>query len=260
MQNIFKKQLIAVVVFALFVLLPVHVAWAAATCPEKVLFVDEPYPPYILGEVGSMAEEGITIDFLRELFSRMKIDVNVQLMPWARALKTLEYGKADGVALLIPSEERGEYLAFTDKVLVNQEVICYLPQRHADFSWQNYESLEPYTIGLVRGYVYGADFMKASELLEYKIVYSSSSEKSLELLLAGRVDLIVEDETTFKGLVEKHPEWKALIACSAKPVSTYDWCMGISRKSPLVACMDAINATLAAMRADGTLDALFADR
>ena len=219
-----------------------------------VVFLDEPVAPYCVGEMGGLATGGISYDLLSEVFGRMGLAFELKLVPWARVLKTVEHGQADGVPLLMKNEEREAFLVFTDPVAEHQEIFYYLPERLGVFHWTAFSDLKPYTVGLISGYTYDEDFLKAIDEVGFKTVHSQDMEANLRLLLAGRVDMILEDDSMIGPVLAEHPDWSAKIAKTDKPVSTYYWYMAISRLSPLAGHVDEINKILSDMRSDGSLE------
>ena len=242
----------ATILLALILLL--GAGWLRAE--DKVVFVDEPVAPYCYGELGGEATGGITSELLAELFGRLGLDFEIQLLPWARVLKTVEHGKADGIPLLMKNAEREAFLAYTDPVVENRELFYYLPERLGDFQWDTFQDIQGLKLGLITGYIYNEEFLRAVEQQHNPVVYSQDVEANFRLLLAGRVDLTLEDETLAQPVLAEHPDWAAQVRTAERPVSSYYWYMGISKLSPLAARMDEINSVLNEMRDDGSLEAI----
>ncbi len=226
----------------------------------KVVFADEPLPPYNLGDLGGLSQGGISHDLMAEVFGRMGLEFELQMMPWARALKSAEFGQVDGLPLLMKNAEREAYLVFTDPVVENRELFYYLPDRLGDFSWGDFSDLKGRSIGLINGYIYDEGFLQAIDEQGIRVTRSQDIEDNMRLLLAGRVDLILEDETMVGPMFAAHPDWAARIRAARKPVSSYYWYMAVSRKSWLADRVGEINQVLADMRRDGTLDAILGGR
>ena len=246
-----------VVLLALFAAVP---AGAEEGGSGLVVFADEPASPYVFGELGGTAQGGITVEILTEMFTRLGREFEIRLMPWARVLKTVKHGRADAVPLLMKTPEREEYLVYTDYVVENRELFYYRPDSLGDFQWRDYGDLQGFTLGLVRDYTYGESFLEALAAYRYPVVYSPDNESCFRKLLAGRVDLILQDETMANAILSEHPEWGNRLGASEKPVTTYEWYMGISRLSPLAGEVDEINRILSDMRADGSLARILGTR
>ena len=236
-------------------------AYAAEGVPRpKLLFVDEPAPPVTVGELGELATDGITLDLLQTVFGRLGLDVELRLMPWNRALKTAEEGQADGLPLLMKAPERESYLAYTDWILEGRELFYYDSERMASFEWDDFADLKGARIGLITGYTYGEDFLKAIDEIGLTIIRSNSNEDSLRLLMGGRLDLTLQDEILVNDILKRRPDWGKRVKNSAKAVSTYYWYMGISRKSPALRLLPDINREIHKLRKEGTLDVILRTR
>ncbi len=220
------------------------------------IFMDEPLEPYVIGELGEVCHEGMSHDIVAEIFSRLGLEFEIRLVPWARALKTVEHGEADGLPMLMRNEEREAYMVFTDMILEERELFYYLPERLGDIQWQEFSDLKDMTFGLVSGYTYGEDFLAALDQYGYEVQYTQASESAFRQLAVGRVDIVLDNEATFMALASENPEWRETISAMDKPVSSIPWHMGISRLSPLTERVEEINDIIADMHGDGSFEAI----
>ena len=221
---------------------------------KKVHIVDEPYPPYTIGEYGGPATGGIGVEIIRELFQRLGVEVEIDLVPWKRVLKMAEVGQADGTGLLMRSLDRERYLAFTDAVLEVRELFYYRSDRMGAFEWKTFSDLKGYTISLVDGYSYDENFLKAVDRLGLKVERAESSALACRKLYAGRVDLLLENESAANALIAKNKTWKGVFKTASKPVSTFNFHLAFSKRSPAVKLLPAVNRVIAEMKQDGTID------
>ena len=83
---------------------------------ETLRLADSPWPPYTLGEVGQPAAGGLVVDLVRQIYGALGIDVRIEMHPWKRVLKMVEYGRVDGPTMLMKTSEREAYLVYTDPV------------------------------------------------------------------------------------------------------------------------------------------------
>ena len=233
---------------------------ALAEEARKYVFMDEPLPPYTYGRVGEISYRGLTKDIFDELFGRLGMCYEIRLVPWARALDNARHGSCDGVPLLIRTEERERFLAYSDPVVENRELLYFLPARMGDFQWNELDDLKGLRIGLVRGYTYAEGLMEAIDKGTVQVTYSKDSTLNFTMLRAERVDIIVEDESVAGPLLAAHPEWSGSIAAAPRELSHYNWHIGLSRLSPVAKHVDAINRVLDEMHRDGTLARILGKR
>lgn len=226
----------------------------AATAQETpIRFVDTPYPPYTIGEEGRQAEAGIAVDIAREACRRMGHRCRITLHPWERVLKMMETGAADGVLFLVQTPERERFLLFTPPVVRSRELFYASTLRHREFSWKTITDLDNLTIGLVRGYTYGENFMDYIETGSADIDYTADTILNLRKLVAGRIDLVLEEELVAEYLLKEiDPDGEAVVRCD-ESVSEYDYHLAFSRFGAAAELFPAYEAAVEEMKRDGTI-------
>ncbi len=216
-------------------------------------FVDSPFPPYVMGEIGKPPAGGISIDIFNEVCRQLNVRGTVELVPWPRVLKMLETGRADGVLTLLKSPERERFLLYTVPFMESRELVYWNRTLQPVFDWQEFADLRGYTIGLVTGYVYGDDFMAAVEELDLRVEYTESSELNMKKLAAGRVNLIVEEEQVADYLIRVNSEKQEIIGKHPKSISEYLYYMAFSRHTTGIRFYYKFNKQLADLVTDGTI-------
>jgi polar amino acid transport system substrate-binding protein len=229
---------------------------APGTRPDVLVFADSPYPPYVVGEMGAAPSGGVTLDVLREIGRRMGIDIQVRLMPWKRVLENVRTGRVDGVTTLMVTEDRKQFLVYTDMFTQSRELFFYNREQTPDFDWTDYADLNGLSIGLVSGYTYGQEFLEAARRLNMDIEYSPTDQTAYAKLARGRIDLVLDDERSGKLQIKNHPALSGVILAHQKPVTVYDYHMAFSRKSRARTLVDEVNRVLDRMRRDNTLERL----
>lgn len=221
---------------------------------ESLHFADAPFPPYVIqSDSGSLS--GIAVEIAREACRRMDVECVIDTYPWERVLRMLQTGEADGSLLLMKTSERERYLAYTDPVLVARELFYFDRSRTPTFSWSTFADLRGYSIGLVDGYVYGEAFMAAIDEFGLAVETVGTSELNLRKLIAGRVDLVLEDEMVADHILATLAGGYR-IASSGRPVSEYEFHLALSRAGHGIDTFGRLGAALASMRDDGTIEAI----
>ena len=247
--------------YAAAVLLLVLAAfWALPPCraqePASVLLYEDPYPPYTEGEIGHEAQGGLMVEIIREIFRRMDVPVRLKLAPWKRVLKLAETGRSDGVMLVMYCQEREHYLALTESMFDEREVMAFHKEHLAGFTWNGFAGLARYRIGLVEQYAYSQILLDSIKEHGLHVEYSSSTLANLRKLLADRVDLVVDNELALRQSLADYPELEQNLALAEKPISSFPMYIALSLKSPAMALLPRINATIREMKEDGTMDAI----
>ncbi|WDP89624.1 MAG: amino acid ABC transporter substrate-binding protein [Desulfobacter sp.] len=216
--------------------------------------VEDPWPPYTIGEYGEPSG-GIAVDLTREIFRRIGLVPRLELYPWQRVLKMAETGKVDGIMLLMRTKEREAFLVYTDKLFTNMDRVFSNRKSHST-PVRTLEDLSDFRLGYVLGYVYGDKVDNLLAKLAEKAFAAYTSEENLRYLVDGRVDFIIESRNVVQGILSLHPEWAGRIHEMDIEMETYDYYMGISRKSKYASRIKDLNSAIAQMKSDGTMDRL----
>lgn len=150
---------------------------------------------------------GFMVEIAREVFAGQGIKVDYRLMPWRRALQSTREGEFDAVIgatlkdapdFVFPSLEQGEM----------RTGLWAMPG--ATWRYQGVSSLSDVVLGVSAGYSYGsqidayiADPRNANYI--HVLFGTEPLEQGLRMLRAGRIDVMVEDESVFSYYTEAHP-------------------------------------------------------
>ncbi|MGX2954167.1 substrate-binding periplasmic protein [Shewanella sp. JL219SE-S6] len=115
--------------------------------------------------------------------------LQVELKPWARALRSVKEAKTDLLLATWHTPEREQVLLFSEPYLQNRQ--RFIKRRGDPFEYTDLDSLKGKRIGVVRGYSYQTGFRAASDFIR---VPNNSLESNLKMLAVGRLDLTLEDE------------------------------------------------------------------
>ncbi|HJV61292.1 MAG TPA: transporter substrate-binding domain-containing protein [Albitalea sp.] len=220
---------------------------ASAQARKLVLAATE-YPPYYsesLDKGGPVAE--LTLTALR----RAGHEVELHFMPWARALKWGEEGKVDGLVGVWRSPEREKAFFYSDAVVSNRIVLCRLGT-HGPARFTTFEALEPYIVGVVRGYADPPGLAQAHIRTEPV----THDLQNLRKLAAGHVDLVLIDSRVGRYLIDKHlSDVAPAINCLQPAVQEHPQYLVISRGVPDGAAIVAsFNRQLEQLRRSGEFD------
>lgn len=173
----------------------------SACFAEKLILAADLWPPFN-GEPGS-TNEGILVEIAK--LSLQGYEIEYKIIPWSRALKEARDGKIHGVVgaakadapdFIFPSEPQSR--------LINS--FFYV----SDWEFQGLKSLEGKILGVMQDYTYG-DLITGENLDEYikqgkgieTLVGDSPLESAIKMLLAGRIDVVVEHPYTFMEALKR---------------------------------------------------------
>ena len=160
------------------------------TRADTLKLVTLSYPPYEYMEGDKV--EGIVVRLLREAFGRLGHDLEIEVLPWKRALLMARQGSVDGIFTVYKTEERLKFLDYSETVVMPQ-VVSIWALRGSDIPYDGtMASLSEVSIGVVHGVSYGekADTAIEDGTLE-KLDYAPNSSHNIKKLLAGRTDAVI---------------------------------------------------------------------
>jgi polar amino acid transport system substrate-binding protein len=143
---------------------------------------------------------GYMIEIAKKIFEEQAIKVEYQVMPWSRAIIEAEKGniqaivgafKGDAPHFIYPQEELG---------LIGNSFFTHV---HNDWYFQNVDSLKQIILGTVKGYEYGdtvRQYLANKENLGKVVEFTGGKNvlhRSFKMLLANRIDVIVEADIVF---------------------------------------------------------------
>jgi polar amino acid transport system substrate-binding protein len=201
-----------------------------------------------------LENQGFMTEIILEALKRVGYDASIKFLPWKRALEGTKLGKHDGLYSVYYRKEREEWFVYSDPLPANEW--GFYKRNDAEISFESFEDLRPYTIGVVRGYVAPPGFDEA----ELKTDLAKDDEQNLRKLQKGRVDLVLTDRIVGKYIINtKIPEATSELDWLDPPVSTEIQYLVFSKKSPdYETILSEFNKGLAEIQADGTLKAIMA--
>lgn len=173
---------------ALVICLVSALSWGARADTLKLVTLS--YPPYEYQD-GDMVD-GIVVRILHRAFEELGHRIEIEVLPWKRALLMARRGSADAIFTVYKTEERLKFLDYSKTVVMPQVVsIWALKDAGIEFNG-DLLSLADVSIGLVDGVSYGAmaDSAIASGKLK-NLDYAPSSSQNITKLLAGRTDAVI---------------------------------------------------------------------
>lgn len=149
------------------------------------------YPPLIFAGADGKPQ-GIAVDVVNEVMSRAGWKVELEVLPWARALNLMQQGERDCIFTIFKTPERETFLDFSRKPLLQQPISLYA---HKDSSIQfrgDLSKLNSKKWVVVRAVNYGEQFEAAKAGLKIDQAYTPTQA----FLLVGNrhVDLTISND------------------------------------------------------------------
>jgi len=220
-----------------------------AGAESLLVMFDKANPPFMYATVDNKAA-GVYPALVAEAFSRMDQPLELEVLPWKRALHFLDTGRG-GVAGIYMNAERLERYDFSDPL---HEETLLLVQRASDpFRHTGVDSLRGRTVGVLRGWSYGDAFDKARSEGLFAVEEVDGDAQNFEKLLARRIDtMLVVKESAEAAMASSNSRDKFLV--QPQPFARTSAYLAFAKHANMRPFLDAFNKTMADMRRDGVRD------
>ena len=202
------------------------------------------FPPYAM-TTDSGDIEGIDVDTAKAIAEKLGLELQVDDMEFDAALLSVQQGKADiAMAGITVTDERKAVMAFSDSYATGIQSII-VPEG-SDIA--SPDDLAGKKIGTQRGttgYIYCTD-----DFGEDSVVAYDNGLTAVQALNNGQVDAVVIDNAPAKEYVAANPGLKVLETSYAEE----DYAIGMNKDN--TALVEAVNAALEELKADGTLQSI----
>lgn len=220
---------------------------------DSIKISADPWEPWVLGRDGELASGGIAIELSKELFSRMKLPIEINIYPYKRCIAQMVNGERDVLLMVKKTREREKHMLFSDVIVEDPQLIYYTTDRIKHFEWNEWEDLKGYSIGGVLGFNYGY-LHTAARKFDLPIELVSNDSLNIKKLFAGRLNFILLSQSTARHYLSQHPEHRHKLKAASKPVANAKFYFGISKKGKAIKHLNLINKHLNKIKEDGTLE------
>jgi polar amino acid transport system substrate-binding protein len=173
---------------------------AASSGAEHLTAVTEEFRPLNYTDNGVV--RGYTVDIVRELLARAKIDYSLGSYPWARAYQMAQRQPDVLIFSIVRTPEREKLFQWIAPV-AKRHVYIYKMARRRDIQLASPADLFKYMIASDRDDVSEAQLEALGLKTGKNIELSNQDSTSLQKLLIGRVDLMVATESSMQELCER---------------------------------------------------------
>ena len=211
---------------------------------KLIMSTNAAFPPYEM-TTDSGEFEGIDIETAQAIADKLGLELQIDDMDFDAALLAVQQGKSDMVmAGVTVTDERQNVMDFTDSYATGIQSI--IVKEDSDIA--SVDDLAGKKIGTQRGttgYLYCSD-----DFGEDAVVAYDNGLTAVQALNNGQVDAVVIDNEPAKAYVESNPGLKILDTSYAEE----DYAIGMNKSN--TALLEAVNAALEELKADGTLQSI----
>ena len=210
---------------------------------KLIMSTNAAFPPYeMVADDGSF--EGIDVEIAGAVAAKLGLELVVDDMDFDAALLAVQQGKSDIVmAGVTVNEDRKMVMNFSDTYSKGVQVV--IVKEGSDVTLDN---LGDQMIGTQRGttgYIYTSGDYGEDHVTAY-----DNGASAVQALMNGQVDCVVIDSAPAEAFVEANPGLTILDT----EYTSEDYAIGMSKDN--TALLDAVNAALAELTADGTIPAI----
>jgi len=219
-----------------------------------VIVTENAYPPLQFVDPKTGDAIGWEYDAVSEIAKRLNFTAEYQNTSWDAMIQAVSDGQYDmGMTGITITEERGEKVDFSDPYMRSEMHMLVRADEERFSDAASFSAFEGGLVGAQAGttpfYVAVYDVLDGDEG-NARIKLFETFGASVQALRTGDVDLVLTDGTAGQGYVESSGGALKLVG---EPLGTEDFGFIFPKGSDLVA---PVNAAIAALKADGTFDAL----
>lgn len=215
---------------------------------EWVLAINATFPPFETIDEENNSYMGIDIDIANHIAEKLGVTFTIDDMAFNGLVNALTSGHADIIISGIsPTEERKQSVDFTDSYFYPQTAIITLK----DSPYTTLEALEGKTIGCSMGTTYAN---QAAKVKDATVKEFDSTPLVVQDIVNGRIEAGLFDSYQAAEFAKNNDQLAFYIVPGTLVVED-SYAIALPKGS---ADVERINAILAEMKADGTMDKIFA--
>ncbi len=199
-----------------------------AIASERLRFTVGDFPPYFKE---SLPDKGVIAAVVKAAMAAAGVEVEFVFLPWARALEYAKQGTSAGSPGWTSTPEREVDFLFSKPFVNCQDGVFYLKENPIAYS--SVADFRGRRIGVVNGLTYGKEFADAQSRQEFQTEIAPASENLMQMLLRGRTDAIIVNQSVGAQLLSTMPkEETSRIEMSTTPFLLKPWRLAVGKKNP----------------------------
>ncbi|GAB2918954.1 substrate-binding periplasmic protein [Rheinheimera gaetbuli] len=168
---------------------------------ETLLLASSNYYPHYAAD---LPQQGAVSEVVRQAFLLQGIDIKLEFMPFARALRQSQQADYIGLVAAWYDDERAQHFYYSQPLYANQ--IVFFKRKHKAIAYHDYTDLaaQGLRLALIQGYLQPQGLMQSQP----NLVQVATDEQAFFMLAKGRVDLVPADKLNGLYLLEnKLPQY-----------------------------------------------------
>ena len=208
-------------------------------------------PPFRMFEGGP--PRGVFIDILEAVLRQVNLTSRYQVLPFKRCLAKLESGTADLFIGLFYRPEREAYVIYLKPTIAPYVTKVFYLNKGRARHIQKWEDLYGLRIGIRTGYKHHPDFDADLRIRKFEV---PTEEQNFHKLAVDRIDAVLITAETGVFLIDKLRYTGRFALAPLRLERENPAYIVMSRKSRLTPHIPALETAIAAIVADGTVEAI----
>ena len=196
---------------------------------------------------------GAGMELAEKVFTDLGITVNPKYVgSWDEVQAKAKDGSIDVIVAAYRTPEREEYMTYSVPYTVDP--VALVVKKGKAFKYEKWEDLIGKKVVTTIGDSYGKEF-DAFSAEKLKPTAVQTADEAFGLLEKGKADYFVYALYSAEGYIAKN-KVSDKFEIIANPVSTEDFYLTVSKKSPIAGMMQKINNLIEKYKTDGTVEQL----
>jgi polar amino acid transport system substrate-binding protein len=200
---------------------------------------------------------GFGTDLTNEIFSRLKTPIEISIVPSSRALSMIELGTADALFALAKTAEREAFAVYPTEAFIEQPIALYVLKDSPIAFNGDIKTLSGYSIGIIRGGRLSPEFDEAvKNKLFPKLNEVNDYSQNILMLDGKRIDIAIGPRYSILFAAREAGKIGSIKELATPLTKSSPAYLVFSKKGKAAALASQVDATLKAMKKDGTYDKL----
>lgn len=174
------------------------------------------WPPF----TNKDGQKTIALNLVEAAFFRMNEPMKVHITSFTQVVEGIENGQYEGCGAMWKTPERESKMFFSDPYLQNRLVLISLKNADQD------TAMTIRKVGAVSSYAYDIPLLQSKKV---EVLYTNSDQENLNLLLEGKIDLMLADELLIHYLLLAQKEKVDQLLDISSPIAVKSLHLAISK-------------------------------
>ncbi|MDC5704307.1 substrate-binding periplasmic protein [Vibrio europaeus] len=216
------------------------------------------YPPYIVHHEGELS--GVAVELVEAVFDELDVPISIEVLPWARALSNVQFGRADAIFTAFKNPTREKFADYSNEILFTQN-ISLVVKRSSKISSYDFLSRDVSAVAIcaVNRVSYGKQMDALLADGRFRLVFwRNRTEDCARLVRTGRADVWVNNDFGARSILASEQMEQALEILSP-PIEATPSYIAFSKLKEHQWLRDRFDRVLREMKEDGRYEAIIDD-